>query len=154
MNMKRANPSVPALFVLCLAACAGSSRGERFGAGAEPTSCPLGIPGTSIGVVDIDGGVAVTLSSPHHADEVRIRLRDTAFVHGPGEHAGLGHAGRHGRGDGHGLRLYEAPPAKATVEDRVDGAELRLVALDPARADELRAKLHERARAIDASLCP
>jgi hypothetical protein len=70
-------------------------------------------------------------------------VRDTAAKHGPGANEGRGHT-THGEGSQHGLRLWAAPPNTASVVDVGGGATLRLVAVDPAQKEKLRAHVLER----------
>lgn len=56
-------------------------------------------------------------------------------------------------GGDHGLKLLQAPAARSAAEDIDGGARIRFVPADPAERDLLRAKLRERATAMNAQSC-
>jgi hypothetical protein len=106
--------------------------------------CPLGVPDTKVEIADTKEGVLLTFTTWNRIDELRRRVRDAAAMHGPQAHLGLGHAGQHGLGQGHGLRLTDMPVGRAAVEDVELGARLRLDAVDGARVGELRSLIRTR----------
>lgn len=119
--------------------------------GEANAGCPLGVPNTRLVVADTKEGVALTFTTWTRVDELRRRVRDAAALHGPRAHLGLGHAGRHDLGQGHGLRLTDMPVGRATVEDVDLGARLRLEPRDGLQVDELREQVRVRIAEIRAS---
>jgi len=139
-----------------ITACASQPRARPgFVPDEQGGACPLGIRETLVTAVDAPGGVDVTFTSDSSSrvDEIRVRARDAAMAHGPGSHTGLGHDGEHLQGHGHGLKLSEAPRANVSVEDIDSGTRLRLVAVDPAARDALRARIHQRVEELRATPC-
>jgi hypothetical protein len=118
-----------------------------------PRGCPLGVPGAIVTATDTEGGVALTFIAPANTDEMRSRVRDAASLWGPGTHLGAGHDGTHGTGGDHGLKAMQLPPVNTGVDEIEGGARLRLVAIDAADRDALRAKAHERAEHMNAASC-
>lgn len=118
-----------------------------------PRGCPLGVPGASVVAEDTSDGIALSFTSKDKAAEMRERANDAAAQHGPGERVGAGHDGRHGHGGEHGLQMMQAPTAKSVADDIEGGARIRFVPSDPAEKELLRAKLRERAAAMNAATC-
>ncbi len=147
------------LFVLAFAAACASDPPPASSVPPAPigSRCALGVSGAHVDVADSHGGVDLTFTTGDSVENLRARAREAAKMHGRGAHAGLGHAGRHGLGDGrgesHGLRLWSMPPAYAQVHDIDNGALLTLVAVDPARRDELRTKVRERVSELQRAPC-
>ncbi len=147
----------PALVVVVasLAACATEGQPPVKTAGASITqaetssACPLGVPGAHVVVDDTDVGVMMTFTATaDRLGDLRERARDAAAMHGPGQHLGKGHDGRHSMGGDHGLKAMQLPPAFAGEEDIDGGARIRLTPADAADRDVLRAKVRERATAM------
>jgi hypothetical protein len=147
------------IVAIALAGCLG--RGQEAG-GSTPSSatvlraCPLGVPSAHIDVVETADGTDLELFAtlPSHVTELRRRVRDQTHAHGPGHHDGLGHAGRHGLGHEHGLRLWTLPPLRATVYDAPAGARLALVPIDPRDRAALRDAVAKRVAYLEGRGCP
>ena len=120
-------------------------------------SCPLGVPGTRIRVLDTPAGVdlLMTTSNAAAAGELRRRIKEQTARHGPDHREGLGHDGRHGSKHGHGLRLW-AMPKTATIEvvEESLGARVILVPEDPTQLQELRDAVIHRVAKLEAQGCP
>jgi len=121
--------------------------------GEAPRGCALGVPGATVVAEDTPDGVALSFTSKGKPEQMRERANDAAAQHGPGERVGAGHLGRHGQGGDHGLQMAQVPAAKSVAEDIENGARIRFVPADPAEKDRLRAKLRERADAMNAQTC-
>lgn len=118
-------------------------------------ACPLGVPETRVDVEDMPDGVDVVFKTgAAHVKELRERVRDQAAIHGPEAHAGSGHGGVHGTGQGHGMRLWDMPAKGANAVDLEGGARLHVVATDDAHVAELRTRVRERVAVLDAHDCP
>jgi hypothetical protein len=115
--------------------------------------CPLGVPDATILAEDSEEGIAVTLVSLEHTAELRLRAASAARMHGPLVHSGLGHDGRHGQGQQHGLHAGLWPPAIARVSDVPAGARLDIVPVDTINRDRLRAVVHARVVEIASTAC-
>ena len=143
--------------LLFVASACGRSRtsSSSTAPSAEPTSCPLGVAGAQIALVDSSGAVELTLTSPtlEGAEELRWRARDAAQLYGPGAHEGFGHHGLHLGAQRHGLRLTELPPLEARVDDVNGGVHMHLAAKVSSQTDELRKKIHERVDEVRAGPC-
>jgi hypothetical protein len=119
-----------------------------------PTSsaCPLGVPGAHVAADDTDSGIALTFTATaERLSDLRERAGYAAAMHGPGEHMGKGHEGRHGNGGEHGLKAMHLPPAYAVEEDIDGGARIVLRPADPNDLSLLRAKVRARAEAMMSS---
>jgi len=119
--------------------------------GGVARSCPLGVAGAQVSVEDTQDGIAMTFLSQENAFVLRERVRDAAAMHGPGGRRGYGHRGEHGDGGEHGLQPVQLPPARAAVTEIDGGARLSLVPSDAADVERLRAKVRERAKAMQTS---
>ena len=108
------------------------------------SGCPLGVPETRVQISDTPEGVALTFTTWNRVDELRRRVRDVALMHGPRAHRGLGHAGRHDMGQGHGLWLWTMPVGHVAAQDVERGARLSVDALNPVRLEELRGMIRDR----------
>lgn len=119
------------------------------------SSCPLGVAGAHIAIVDTSDGVELTLTSPtlNGADELRWRARDAAHLYGPGAQEGFGHHGLHLGAQRHGLRLTELPTLEASVDDVIGGARMHLAAKVSSQTDDLREKIHARVDEVRAGPC-
>jgi hypothetical protein len=118
-------------------------------------ACPLGVPETRVDVEDVPDGVDVVFkTSAAHVNDLRRRVADQAAIHGPDAHAGTGHGGVHGTGQGHGMRLWDMPAKGANAVDIEDGARLHVVATDGAHVAELRTRVRERVATLDSHDCP
>lgn len=121
--------------------------------GEAPRGCALGVPGALVVAEDTPDGIALSFTSKDKVAQMRERANDAAAQHGPGERLGAGHDGRHGHGGEHGLQMVQAPAATSGAADIEGGARIRFTASDPAEKDLLRAKLRERAAAMNAAAC-
>ncbi len=150
--MKRTTLALVALLAGCSSTKASlpdpptSARGQH--------SCPLGEPGAIVTIDDTADGAVFTFIARDHVDDLRRRVADAANLYGPGAHRGEGHAGLHGRGQKHGLALWELIPVRTTVEPIEGGARLRVTAGDLADLVHLRGELHERAERVAVGECP
>jgi hypothetical protein len=115
--------------------------------------CPLGVAGAKVGVEEVPDGIVLRFTSTDKAKEMRERANDAAAQHGPGQGMGLGHDGRHGDGAAHGLQLMQAPPSRSVATDIEGGASIHFVPSADTDKIELRAKLRERAAAMNAMAC-
>lgn len=130
-------------FVVALALPACGNPPIRFADGRlepEPsTTCPSGVPGARIRMVETDDGVAFLLKAFGDVDDVRRRARDAAAMYGPGAHRGRGHDGAHGTGQQHGLALDRlGVPVVVESTDTADGARIVVRPKDPADLPRLR----------------
>ena len=150
-------PSIPLPLVFVtalLAACTTAQNQAPTLTQAEaPRGCALGVAGATVVAEDTEGGIALTFTSKDRPHEIRERANDTAAQHGPGERLGRGHDGQHGSGGDHGLQMAQAPAARSVADDIENGARVRFVPVDPAEKETLRAKLRDRARAMNAQPC-
>lgn len=153
-----AGSSLALVVVVACAACAAprdSGVSIRDAHSPLVKACPLGVPETRIDVEDTPDGVdAVFRTSAEHVNELRGRVRDQAAIHGPDAHAGEGHGGVHGTGQGHGMRLWDMPAKGASAADIEGGARLHVVASDAAHVAELRTRVRERIATLDSHDCP
>lgn len=115
--------------------------------------CPLGVPGGVVTTERTEEGMALLFTSQDHPGVMRVRAREAAAQHGPGQHVGRGHNGAHGHGGDHGLQLMQMPAAHSIATDIEGGARVRFEAVDPAEAEALRAKLQARAAAMNNAIC-
>lgn len=115
--------------------------------------CPLGVAGAKVSVEEVPDGIVLRFTSADKAKEMRERANDAAAQHGPGQGMGLGHDGRHGDGAAHGLQLMQAPPSRSVATDIEGGASIHFVPSAETDKTELRAKLRERAAAMNAMAC-
>jgi hypothetical protein len=123
---------------------------------APVEGCALGVSGARVSARDTSTGVVLEFDAIDHIDELRRRVRAAAEVHGPAAHEGLGHHGAHAQGGDHGLRLWDAPPLRASVADTARGALLRVDADDPADPGalrDLRQVMHARADRLSETRC-
>jgi hypothetical protein len=118
-----------------------------------PLGCALGLPGSSVVAEDIEDGIALVFTSRDRPEEMRERARDAAAQHGPYARMGRSHEGRHAQGTNHGLQMSQGPVARTVTEDVEGGARIQLVAVDPAEAEALRARLRKQAVALNAMKC-
>ncbi|MDB4939342.1 MAG: hypothetical protein JWP87_6314 [Labilithrix sp.] len=148
------NP-LPLVFVtLLLAACTTAQTPAPTLTQAEaPRGCALGVAGATVVAEDTSDGIALSFTSKDRPEEMRERANDAAAQHGPGERLGRGHEGRHGSGGDHGLQMIQAPAARSVADDIENGARVRFVPVDPAEKEVLRAKLRDRADAMNAQPC-
>lgn len=145
------------VFALVSAAAVGCTTGQSappsLTQADAPRGCALGVPGSTVVAEDTADGIALGFTSKEKPEEMRARANDAAAQHGPGQRVGMGHDGHHGHGGDHGLQLLQAPAAKSAAEDIDGGARIRFVPADPAEKDLLRAKLRDRATAMNAQSC-
>ena len=140
--------------------CSTSGRVPPFVAGDTPspdpsTTCPFGIRGARVSTSDTDDGVAITVRAYGDLEEVRRRAHDAAAMYGPGAHRGLGHDGKHGGGERHGLGLAElGVPARAEALDTPDGALILVRPRQPADLDRMREALATREGRVRRGECP
>ena len=104
-------------------------------------------------VEEVPDGIVLRFTSTDKAKEMRERANDAAAQHGPGQGMGAGHDGRHGDGAAHGLQLMQAPPSRSVATDIEGGASIHFVPSTETGKTELRAKLRERAAAMNAMAC-
>ena len=151
------------LGVLVMAGCATTSPpapahdppGEIVTTAGALRTCPLGLTGTAVAIVDTPEGVDISFTTKGNVDELRRRVRDQAANYGPGSHRGLGHGGMHSGAQTHGLRLSELPSIETRVQDIDGGARLNVMTTDIAARPRVRSELHERAAQIVAvGECP
>ncbi len=151
--------TLPAVFsplavILALSACtAAQSPPPSLTQGEAPRGCALGVPGARVVAEDTSDGIALSFTSKTSPTEMRLRANEAAAQHGPGERLGIGHERQHGHGGEHGLQLVQAPPAKSASDDIESGARIRFIPAVPADKELLRAKLRERADAMNAQSC-
>lgn len=156
MNARRSRLG-PALASLLLVA-AGCTAAETTPPPASTrkeavVGCPLGVAGAKVSVEEVPDGIVLRFTSADNAKEMRERANDAAAQHGPGQGMGLGHDGRHGDGAAHGLQLMQAPPSRTVATDIEGGASIHVVPSAETDKTELRAKLRERAAAMNAMAC-
>lgn len=120
------------------------------------TTCPLGMQGTQITVNDAPDGADVLFTTKRNLSELRQRVSAQAVIHGPGQHAGLGHNGVHSGARTHGLRLSEIEfPVHVTATNVDGGARIHVVPERHADVDKLQHEIRERAAKIIAlGACP
>jgi hypothetical protein len=119
------------------------------------TTCPFGVRGARVRMIDTADGVVVTLRAFGDIAVLRRRARDAAAMYGPGAHRGLGHDGAHGGGHRHGLGLAQlGVPVEATAEDTEEGARIIVRPKDPADLGRMRAALRARAGRARVGECP
>ena len=116
-------------------------------------TCPLGVPGATLAVEDVPGGVALVMTSTDRLEELRSRARDAASLYGTGTNMGAGHQGQHGSGGDHGLQLMQLPPSDGAALDIEKGTRIVLRPTDAADLEKLRVKVRERAARMSASTC-
>lgn len=159
------NARLAALFLVTTIAsagsgCSSSGRAPPFVAGLPPTpqpstTCPFGIRGARVRTSNTDDGVAIAVRAYGDIEEVRRRARDSAAMYGPGAHRGLGHDGKHGGGEHHGLALAElGVPVQAEARDTPDGAVVLVRPVEPTDLDRLRAALAKRVGRVRRGECP
>ena len=141
------------LVALAAACTTAQTTSPTLTKGESPRGCALGVSGATVAAADTPDGIALSFTSKDRAAEMRERANDAAAQHGPGERLGRGHDGRHGHGGDHGLQMIQAPTAKSAADDIDGGARIRFVPSDPAEKELLRAKLRERATAMNAATC-
>jgi len=115
--------------------------------------CPLGVAGAKVAAEEVSDGIILRFTSVDKAKELRERANDAAAQHGPGQGMGLGHDGRHGDGAAHGLQLMQAPPSRSVATDIDGGASIHFIPSSETDKTELRAKLRERAAAMNVTAC-
>ena len=121
----------------------------------DSTTCPFGDHGARIGVEDTADGVDITVTTLRDVEELRHRARDAAAMYGPAAHRGLGHHGKHGTGEHHGLGLAELrPEVKAAEVDVPGGAKIHVTPADPAKIDDVRRNVRARAEGARWGECP
>ena len=125
----------------------------RLTQGEVSRGCPLGVGGATVVAEDTPDGIALSFTSVDKVVEVRERAGDAAAQHGQGQHLGRGHDGRHAEGGDHGLQMMQMPPARAAAADIDGGSRVGFVPNDPADKTVLRAKLRDRAAAMNALAC-
>ena len=130
---------------LACARCALEPPANEVAAPDLEQPCPLGIGGTTVQLLETSDGIDITFQAESGLDELRARVRHAAAMYGPDTQLGLGHQGEHRRrGERHGLRLWAAPEAAATVFDVDGGAVLRLRTERAEEAPTLRAYVRDR----------
>ena len=121
----------------------------------DSTSCPFGDRGARVAVDDAPDGVDVTITTIRDVDELRQRARDSAAMYGPLAHRGLGHNGKHGNGEHHGLGLAELrPEVKSEVTDVPSGAKIHVTPVDPSSVADVRREVRARAERTRWGACP
>ena len=144
---------VPVASVVVAGCTTGQTPAPSLTQAEAPRGCALGVAGATVVAEDTADGIALRFTSKNNAEEMRERAHDAAAQHGPGQRVGLGHDLRHGHGGDHGLQMIQAPAATSVAEDVESGARIRFVPADPAEKERLRAKLRERADAMNAQSC-
>lgn len=121
---------------------------------APSSTCPFGFRGARVAIERTALGADVVIEGYGDPAILRRRARDAAAMYGPGAHRGMGHDGKHGDGERHGLGLAAlGVPVRASEEDTTDGAIIHVVAAEPADRDRLRALLVERGNAARTGDC-
>ncbi|MFO0674652.1 MAG: hypothetical protein U0235_34405 [Polyangiaceae bacterium] len=135
---------LPPLFLL--AACAATTpQPETPTVTSGATSCALGVAGARATATDTETGVQVTVAVDNMSlNELRVRARDAAGLHGPDAHQGLGHDGKHGNGGKHGLMPLQLPPARAGADDVEGGVRIQITPIDAKDLDRLRTSVRGR----------
>lgn len=138
-------------FALALAGCTTTPPPQSATSVTSETigGCALGVSGALATADDTPDGVALTILSANRLDEVRVRARDAATLHGPDSRQGLGHDGHHAEGGKHGLQPAQLPPARASATDIDGGARIELVPVDAADLERLRSSIRARANAMN-----
>jgi len=113
-----------------------------------PSTCPLGVSGALVIFKETENGAQLTFttSKDEQVADLRERAGYASAVHGPGEHLGKGHEGKHGHGGHHGLKAMQLPPSQVGAENVEGGARISFQPVDKADLETLRTKLRERAR--------
>jgi hypothetical protein len=148
-----------AAVVISTSGCAAreaAGRASTTGAHASDADhvCPMAVPGTTARAVDVVGGVALELTTDGtEADiaELRRRIATMAKRRSMGRMAGP--AGGRGRGGA----IHTAPPApesEVRLEEIARGERVILLARDPVRIDELRARARSHAASMSGGNCP
>lgn len=105
--------------------------------------CPMQVPGASVAVADVDGGVAVRYRSDQadQVEDLRGRVRRMAERHRTMHQ-------RHAQHDGaaEGGRMMMMPPATATVEEIPQGARVVLRPQDAGDLADLRRHARKHAK--------
>ena len=120
----------------------------------KASTCPLGMLGTRVSVHDREDGIDVAFTADHDVEQLRRRVHDQAAHYGPGAHKGLGHHGVHAGDHQHGLRLWNLPPVRLSVDDTDLGATIHVAAESPAREKEVSWTLHSRIDELEYGACP
>lgn len=115
--------------------------------------CPLGVRGVQVETQDSPDGIDIVFTTHNHVDDLRLRVRDAAAMHGSGAHKGPGHDGDHGRGQSHGLQLVALPAVTARADDIPSGAKLHLATVDPAEVGTVRLRVRQRLETLAEQDC-
>lgn len=134
-----------------LAGCSTSMPPKDTTTTTAARPCPLGVEGATMTVEDTTEGVALTFTAAN-VEEMRERARNASALHGP-QRLGAGHGGRHGQGGQHGLQPLQLPPSYAGMDEIEGGARIRLIPVDPADRELLRARVRARAFAMGTVSC-
>lgn len=111
-------------------------------AALDPTrirsTCPLGVENAHVAFDETaTGATLVFTTTPDRLEELRLRVREAGELHGRGKHAGEGHEGKHGTGNGqHGLQPETLPPTHVEMTSIEGGARLTFT---PERMDDVEA---------------
>jgi hypothetical protein len=127
-----------------------------------PDTVPMLIKGTSVTVVDVDGGARLEFVTT--GDVAGLRDRVTAMAAKHDRHGGMGAMGGHGMGHGvgHGMgpgmkmgaeAMGPMPASTAVAADSDGGATLTLTATDAATVEALRVHVHARAVHMQSGAC-
>ena len=149
------------LLLTMASACASSPAAPSTSTAAAPQhscmmpdTCPMLIKGTTVTVVDVDGGARLEFVTT--GDVAGLRDRVTAMAAKHDSHGGMGAMGGHGMG--HGMKMgAEAmgpmPASTAVAADSDGGATLTLTATDAATVEALRVHVHARAVHMQSGAC-
>lgn len=159
--MKDERLLVVTLLIGTFACAACGPRGKPpFAVGSSPdpepsTTCPFGIRGARLEMRDTDEGVVIDVRAFGDVNEVRRRAADAAAMYGPGAHRGLGHEGKHGGGERHGLGLSRLGVAvRAKSEVSAEGARIVVRPKDARDLDRMRHELWAREGRVRRGECP
>ncbi len=121
-------------------------------------ACPMKVPNTTVGVKDVEGGVALEFETDGDGvADLRERVRKMAAMHTKhhGEAASSGEGGMHHGGTHQGKRgEMNVPASTAVAEDVETGARLVFQPTDPAQLQALRDHMSQMAMKMQSGQCP
>lgn len=115
--------------------------------------CPLHVAGAQVIVTDVDGGVALTFTTPSDVEELRARVHHMTDMHAMHDmhrlHGDMAH-GHMGARPGVAMRMV---PVDASAQDIDGGTRVVLTPIDPAQVDALRAEARAHAEMMHEGDC-